>query len=172
MQAGATRSALQGPDASKGGNSHGAVLPRELLVRVLCALTQAFRIPFDKKPVTGQIPPPYSSIVLAADLLGLQPGRSGRLARYANWSPRSWSCSIPVYASRTTVSSPVRVLPPLTFAAPNQRLAFYCPWKATASPSWTGEPHRPALQRVRSDLPGRGAALPPQKKSSSPIRMH
>ena len=53
-------------------------------------------------------------------------GRGGRRSRYANWLARSsWSCSIPLHASRTTASSLVRVLPPLTpHAAPNQRLAF------------------------------------------------
>ena len=59
MRAGAARPSLQGPDTSEGGNSHGAVLPREALVWTLSALTQAFRIPFDENLVTGQTPPPH-----------------------------------------------------------------------------------------------------------------
>jgi len=65
---------MQGPDTSEGRNALGAVLPREALVWVLAVLTQAYRIPFDEKLVTGQMPPPYrvNSIALAVDLLGLQ----------------------------------------------------------------------------------------------------
>lgn len=59
MRAGAIRPSLQGPDASEGGNSRGAELPREVLVWALAALTQAFRIPFDEKFLAGQMPPPY-----------------------------------------------------------------------------------------------------------------
>jgi hypothetical protein len=53
------------------------VLPREALVWALSALTQAFRIPFDEKLVTGQMPPPYgvNSIVLAAGLRTPETGR-------------------------------------------------------------------------------------------------
>jgi hypothetical protein len=53
------------------------MLPREALVWVLAALTQAFHIPFEEKLVTGQMPPPYgvNSIVLAADLHAPETGR-------------------------------------------------------------------------------------------------
>jgi hypothetical protein len=128
MRAGAARSALQGPDASKGRNLLCAMLPREALVWAQSALTQAFRVPIPE--VAGQPagfcrrtePPRSSSRWTSSDCEQL--GRSGRLPRYANWSPRSCPFSIPLHASRTTASSPVRVLPPLTPAAPNQRLAF------------------------------------------------
>ena len=118
MRAGATRPSLQGPDTSEGRNSHGAALPGDALVWALSALTQAFRIPFDGKLVTGQMPPPYrvNSIALAADLLGLRAAWTKRPASaLRKLAPPFWSWFILLYASRTTVSSPaVRVLPPLT----------------------------------------------------------
>lgn len=128
MRAGAIRSALQGPDASKGRNSHGAAVPREALVWALAALTQAFRIPFDEKLATGQIPPPYgvNSIVLAADLLGLR----------AAWAKRPASALRKMAAPFLVLLSPVlrephigvgagrESLASLDSAAPNRRLAF------------------------------------------------
>lgn len=123
MHAGAPRSALQRPDASKG---------REFALRYaatrstgLGALRSypAFRIPFTPARCRRRTEPTRSSSRPTFSDRG-QPGRGGRLSRYANWSPRSWPRSIPLHASRTTASSPVRVLPPLTPAAPNQRLAF------------------------------------------------
>jgi len=128
MRAGAIRSSLQGPDASEGRNSLGAVLPREALVWALSALTQAFRIPFDEKLVTGQMPPPYgvNSIVLAADLLGLR----------AAWTKRPASALRKLVAPFLVLLSPALSEPhnglvagrdslaSLDSAAPNPRLAF------------------------------------------------
>jgi subfamily B ATP-binding cassette protein HlyB/CyaB len=128
MRAGAARPSLQGPDTSEGGNSHGAVLPREALVWALSALTQAFRIPFDEKLVTGQVPPPYSanSIVRAAELLGL----------HAAWTKRPASALRKLAAPFLVLVYPAlrephhglvagrESLASLDSAAPNQRLAF------------------------------------------------
>ncbi|MEK6212280.1 MAG: hypothetical protein AABM64_18295 [Pseudomonadota bacterium] len=104
------------------------MLPREALVWVLSARTQAFRIPFDEKLVTGQMPPPYgvNSIVLAADLLGLR----------AAWVKRPASALRKLVAPFLVLLSPVlrephnglvagrESLASLDSAAPNQRLAF------------------------------------------------
>jgi hypothetical protein len=128
MRAGAIRSSLQGPDASEGRNSLGAVLPRAALVWALSALTQAFRIPFDEKLVTGQMPPPYgvNSIVLGADLLGLR----------AAWAKRPASALRKLVAPFLVLLSPAlrephnglvagrESLASLDSAVPNQRLAF------------------------------------------------
>lgn len=100
--------------------------PRVALVWAHSARTQGVRNP---RPVAGHR---SGSVAVRSQLDASwltssdceRPGRSGRLLPCANWSPRSQSRSIPLHASRTTASSPVRVLPPLTLAAPNQRLAF------------------------------------------------
>ncbi len=128
MRSGAVRSSLQGPDAFEGRDSLGAVLPREALVWVLAALTQAFRIPFDEKLVAGQLPPPYAinSIVLAADLLGLR----------AAWAKQPASALRELAAPFLVLVSPAlrephhgfvagrESLASLDSAAPDQRLAF------------------------------------------------
>ena len=90
-------------DASEGRNSHGAMLPREVLVWALSALTQIFRIPFDEKRITGQMPPPYgvSSIVHAADLRVEETGcrvpgpAFCRFMRAAQWSRRPRESCLP-----------------------------------------------------------------------------
>lgn len=134
MRAGSIQSSLQGPDASRGRNSLGAVLPGGALVWVLSALTQAFRVPFDEKPVTGQMPPPSggNSIVLAADLLGLG----------AAWAKRPASPLRKRVAPFLVFLYPVlrephkslvagrESLASLDSAAPNQRLAFFLRMKA------------------------------------------
>lgn len=134
MRAGAIRSSLQGPDASKGRDSLGTVLPREVLVWALSARTQPFRIPFDEKLVTGQMPPPYgiNAIVLAADLLGLR----------AAWAKRRASALRKLVAPFLVLVSPAlrephnglvagrESLASLDSAAPNQRLAFFLCIKA------------------------------------------
>ena len=128
MHAGATRPSLMGADTSEGRNSHGAVLPSEMLVWALSALTQAFGIPFDEKLVTGQMPPPYrvDSIALAADMLGLR----------AAWTKRPATALRKLVAPFLVLVYPVlrephhglvagrESLASLDSAAPNQRLAF------------------------------------------------
>ncbi|HEV8645671.1 MAG TPA: hypothetical protein VGR01_08885 [Burkholderiales bacterium] len=104
------------------------MLSREAFVWALSALTQAFRIPFDEKLVTGQIPPPYgaNSIVLAADLLGLR----------AAWVKRPGSALRKLVAPFLVLLAPPlrephnglvagrESLASLDSAAPNPRLAF------------------------------------------------
>jgi hypothetical protein len=134
MRASSIQSSLQGPYVSEGRISLGAVLPGGALVWAPSALTRAFRVLFDEKPVTGQMPPPYgvNSIVLAVDLPGLR----------AAWAQR------PAFALRKRIAqllvflSPVLREPPkslvagreslasLDSAAPNQRLAFFLRIKA------------------------------------------
>ena len=128
MRAGVTRPSLQGPDTLEGRNSHGAVLPSEMLVWALSALTQAFGIPFDEKLVTGQMPPPYRvrSIARAADMLGLR----------AAWKKRPASALRKLVAPFLVLVYPVlrephhglvagrESLASLDSAATNQRLAF------------------------------------------------
>lgn len=129
MRSGSKQSSLPGPDAPEGRNSLGAVLPGAALVWALSPPTQAFRVPFDERPVTGQMPPPYgvNSIVLAADLLGLR----------AVWAKRPASALRKRVAPFLVFLSSVLREPPkslvagreslasLDSAAPNQRLAFF-----------------------------------------------
>ena len=134
MRPGSIQSSLQGPDASKGRNSLGAVLPGAALVWALSAPTQAFRVPFDEKLDAGQTPPPHgvNSMVLAADLLGLRAAWSKRPAsalrkRVAPFlvflSPALREPHKSLVAGRESLAS-------LDSAAPNQRLAFFLRIKA------------------------------------------
>jgi subfamily B ATP-binding cassette protein HlyB/CyaB len=59
-----------------GRRARSDALDREVLVWVLAALSQVFRIPFDEKLLSGQFSPPYDfeSVARAAGLLGLRAG--------------------------------------------------------------------------------------------------
>jgi hypothetical protein len=96
MHAGATRSALQGPDASIG---------REFALRHAATRSAglgSLRPDSDfSQPASGSSWPPASSRRRTEPTRSSsrptssdcgQPGRSGRLPCCANWSPRSWSC--------------------------------------------------------------------------------
>ena len=142
MRGGSIQSSLQGPDALEGRNSHGAVLPGDVLVWALSALTQAFRVPFDEKLDTGQCRRRTGSTRLSlrptcSDCV--PPERSGRPPHCGNGSPRSRSFFLPFYASRPKASSPVvRVLPPLTPRRRTSGSPSSCASKQTAQRSMTG----------------------------------
>ena len=91
MHAGATRSALKGPDASIGREfalRYAAMRSTGLgSLRPDSGFSQS-HTRSSWSPATSPTRP--SSRPTSADCE--QPGRSGRLSRYANWSPRSWSC--------------------------------------------------------------------------------
>ncbi len=134
MRASSIQSSLQGPYVSEGRISLGAVLPGGALVWAPSALTRAFRVLFDEKPVTGQMPPLYgvNSIVLAADLPGLRAAWAQRPAsalrkRIAQWlvflSPVLREPPKSLVAGRESLAS-------LDSAVPNQRLAFFLRIKA------------------------------------------
>jgi len=117
----------KGRTLQKGGNSLCAMSPREALVGARFTPTQGFRIPTPEvaghRPVPAAVrtqldrprgrPRAARSVVGAAVFRATEPGRPILVLLY------------PVHASRTTVSSLVRVLPPLTLAVAKPAARFF-----------------------------------------------